>query len=70
MVDSNVTEELQVVKPVVKRQYKHISFVPDKEQTKDFIKGIEREKVNDVFGNSMINDDSLDDFFSDIDLPF
>lgn len=70
VVDSNVTEELQVVKPVVKRQYKHISFVPDKEQTKDFIKGIEQEKVNDVFGNSMINDDSLDDFFSDIDLPF
>ena len=72
VVDSNITEELQVVKPVVKRQYKHISFVPDKEQTKEFTKGVE-PKVNNVFddpfGGSLVGDSDLDDFF-DMDLPF
>ena len=71
VVDSNVTEELQVVKPVVKRQYKHISFVPDKEQTKEFTKGIEPKADNvfdDAFGNSLVGDSDLDSFFED--LPF
>ena len=72
VVDSNITEELQVVRPVVKRQYKHISFVPDKEQTKDFIKGIE-PKVNNMFddpfgGSVVVGDSDLDDFFDN--LPF
>ena len=73
VVDSNVTEELQVVKPVVKRQYKHISFVPDKEQTKEFTKGVE-PKVNNVFddpfGGSLVGDSDLDDFFDMDSLPF
>ena len=71
VVDGNVTEELQVVKPVVKRQYKHISFVPDKEQSKEFTKGIEPKADNvfdDTFGNSLVGDSDLDSFFED--LPF
>ena len=73
VVDSNVTEELQVVKPVVKRQYKHISFVPDKEQSKEFMKGIEPKVDNvfdDAFGSSLIGDSDLDDFFDMDNLSF
>lgn len=72
IIDDHVTEELRVVKPVVKKQFKDIVFIPNQEQTKEYVKGFEPKVENmfNVFGESSIEDSDLDDFFNSDDLPF
>lgn len=72
LIDDHVTEELRVVKPVVKKQFKDITFVPNVDQCKEFVKGLEPKAENmfNVFGESNIDDSDLDDFFNSDDLPF
>ena len=72
LIDDTISEELIVVKPVVKKQFKDIVFTPNQEQTKEFLKDL-NPKVDtmfDVFGSSNIDDADLDNFFNEDSLPF
>ena len=72
VIDDHVTEELRITKPIVKKQYKDIVFTPSREQTKEFLKGLnpKAENMFDVFSESNIGVSDLDDFFNSDDLPF